>query len=112
MLVGGPLAELMVMADPQIYRKCVTYDCKRVALLYVKTNKALYGLMNSVMLFYKKLVEDIEANIFNFNPYDPCVANNMINGKQMTVAWYVDDLKVSHQYEFEMTKFTTYLSGI
>ena len=25
-----------------------------------------------------------------------CVANNNINGKQYTIAWYVDDNKVSH----------------
>ena len=30
------------------------------------------------------------------NPYDPCVANKMINNKQHTVIWHVDDLKISH----------------
>jgi hypothetical protein len=30
------------------------------------------------------------------NPYDWCVANKMINGKQCTVLWHVDDLKISH----------------
>jgi hypothetical protein len=33
---------------------------------------------------------------FVLNPYDPCVANKVINGKQCTICWYVDDLKVSH----------------
>ena len=34
---------------------------------------------------------------FVLNPYDLCVVNNVIDGKQCTVAWYVDhDLKVSH----------------
>ena len=33
---------------------------------------------------------------FEVNPYDPCVANKMVNGKQMTICWHVDDLKVSH----------------
>jgi hypothetical protein len=33
---------------------------------------------------------------FELNPYDPCVANKMINGKQCTIAWYVDDTKISH----------------
>ena len=33
---------------------------------------------------------------FDINPYDTCVANNVINGKQCTVCWYVDDLKISH----------------
>ncbi|KAG7370681.1 hypothetical protein IV203_019251 [Nitzschia inconspicua] len=33
---------------------------------------------------------------FELNPYDPCVANKMIDGKQCTVVWYVDDNKISH----------------
>jgi hypothetical protein len=30
------------------------------------------------------------------NPYNFCVANKTINGKQCTIMWHVDDLKVSH----------------
>jgi hypothetical protein len=30
------------------------------------------------------------------NPCDFCVANKTINGKQRTVVWHVDDLKISH----------------
>ena len=30
------------------------------------------------------------------NPYDPCVANKMIEGKQHTIMWHVDDLMASH----------------
>jgi hypothetical protein len=33
---------------------------------------------------------------FKLNPYDPCVANKTINGKQCTIVWYVDDNKISH----------------
>jgi hypothetical protein len=33
---------------------------------------------------------------FRFNPHDPCVAKSQIKGKQCTVAWYVDDNKISH----------------
>ena len=33
---------------------------------------------------------------FVLNPYDPCVANKIINGKQCTIVWYVDDNKISH----------------
>jgi len=34
---------------------------------------------------------------FKLNPYDPCVANLKVNGKQLTIAWYVDDTKISHE---------------
>ena len=33
---------------------------------------------------------------FQINPYDRCVANNIINGHQCTICWYVDDNKISH----------------
>ena len=33
---------------------------------------------------------------FEINPYDWCVANKMINGKQCTILWHVGDLKISH----------------
>ena len=61
MLLRVPLAELMVMVEPKLYNTFVTYDSKGVALLYIKMNKAMYGLLKSDLFFYKKLVEDIEA---------------------------------------------------
>jgi hypothetical protein len=33
---------------------------------------------------------------FEINPYDWCVANKIIDGKQCTILWHVDDLKKSH----------------
>jgi hypothetical protein len=33
---------------------------------------------------------------FELNPYDTCVANKTIDGKQCTLVWYVDDTKISH----------------
>ena len=30
------------------------------------------------------------------NKYDSCVVNKTVGGKQLTVVWHVDDLKVSH----------------
>jgi hypothetical protein len=34
--------------------------------------------------------------MWSVNPYDQCVVNKIINGKQCTVVWHVDDLKISH----------------
>ena len=33
---------------------------------------------------------------FALNPYNSCIANCKINGKQCTIAWYVDDNMISH----------------
>jgi len=97
MLLRGKLAELMVQIDPQLYRKYVTFGQKGQPMLYVKLNKALYGLLKSALLFYKKLVSELEDLGFVLNPYDPCVANRIVNGEQQTVTWHVDDLKISHK---------------
>ena len=75
-------------------------------------NKALHGLLQSALLFYKKLRKDLEGCGFMIHPYDPCVAKAMINRHQMTVTWHVDDLQVSHKDPFEITKFATYLSSM
>ena len=31
-----------------------------------------------------------------FSPYDPCVANRIVNKAQQTIVFHVDDLKSSH----------------
>ena len=46
------------------------------------------------------------------NPYDPCVANKLINGSQMTVMWHVDDLKISHKESTYVIKFIHNLGQI
>ena len=33
---------------------------------------------------------------FELNSYDECVANKVIDGNQCTIAWHVDDNKISH----------------
>ena len=49
---------------------------------------------------------------FKLNPYDPYIANKMVNGKQMTVCWYLDDLKMFHAKEDVLTAFINCLEGI
>ena len=73
-------------------------------MLYVRLSKALYGLLQSALLFYRKLRSELEDHGFTVNPYDPCVANKMINCKQMIVTWHVDDLKISHMDSNEVRK--------
>ena len=42
------------------------------------------------------MVGDLEAHGFEISPYDLCVANKKVGGKQLTITWNVDDLKISH----------------
>eukprot|EP00804_Cyclotella_cryptica_P026253 CCRYP_019832-RA/>CCRYP_019832-RA protein AED:0.47 eAED:0.47 QI:0/-1/0/1/-1/0/1/0/53 len=51
----------------------------------------MYGTLMAALLFYRKLVSELKSKRFVVNPYDPCVANKNVNGKQLTVTWHVDD---------------------
>ena len=48
---------------------------------------------------------------FKLNPYDPCVCNKTIGGKQMTVVWHVDDLKISHVDARAVNKMVAWLDA-
>ena len=89
MKMRGKLAELLVKISLEVYRNFVTIDWGQT-VLYVELQKALYGMLKSALLFYKKLRTKV-------NPYDPCVANMEQAGSQLTVIWHVDDLKISHK---------------
>jgi hypothetical protein len=59
MVLKGELAEMMVHIAPQIYLKYITVDRKRSLLIYVKLQKAMYGLMRLSLLFYRKLRKEL-----------------------------------------------------
>jgi len=65
-------------------------------MLYVKLRKALYGTLQAALLFWKLLSNTLKEWGFKINEYDQCVANKTVNGRQCTVIWHVDDLKISH----------------
>ncbi len=64
MVLKGRLAELMVQVAPILYRKYISVDRKGTAILYVKMQKAMYGLLRSALLFYRTLIADLESNGF------------------------------------------------
>ena len=69
--------------------------------------------MRASLLFYRKLRKELEAYGFVVNLYDPCVANRTTkDGKQLTVVWHVDNLMVSCEDDFELTKLSCYLGNI
>jgi hypothetical protein len=90
MKMVGTLAELMVKTNPKMYRQYVVLEKGR-SVLYLRLQKALYGMMKSALLFYRKLVSELKKMGFDINSYDPCIANKMVNGTQMTIRWHLDD---------------------
>jgi hypothetical protein len=57
---------------------------------------ALHGMLQFSLLYYKKFRKDIESIGFKIHPFDPCVVNCVVNGKQQTVTWHIDDLRSCH----------------
>jgi hypothetical protein len=89
----GEIAKMLVRMDPKLYRKYVR-DENGKAVLYVELLKALYGMLRAALLFWKKLSSKLVLWGFTITPYDWCVANKMIDGKQCTVLWHVENLKI------------------
>ena len=58
--------------------------------------EALYGFIKSALLWYELFTGELRDVGFKLNPYDKCVANKMIDGKQCTIAWWVEDDCLSH----------------
>jgi hypothetical protein len=110
MRLDGILAELMVKIAPTMYRTYVTTNAKGKSVLYVQLEKGVYGMMKSALLFYRKLVADLTSIGFEINPYDPCVANKIIDGNQMTICWHVDDLFIGHDDPNVVTTFLKWLA--
>ena len=63
-------------------------------ILYLKIIRALYGCIEAALAWYNLFTTILKDDGFDLNPYDKCVANKIIDGKQCTVAWHVDDWSI------------------
>jgi hypothetical protein len=96
MKLEGTMADLLLQIDPQLYVKFARKGARGKTVLYVRLRKALYGTLKAALLFWRHLSLSLKKQGFEANPYDQCVVNKTINGKQCTILWHVDDLKISH----------------
>ena len=101
----GEMVDKLLEIDEDLYASYVTEE-KGKKVMYVELLKALYGTLRAAWLFWEKLQAKL-VNDWGFTPnrYDSCVVNKKVNGKQLTVAWHVDDLKVSHKEEHALDEF-------
>lgn len=91
----GEMAELLTKVDPKLYRKYIQIENGK-KVLYAELKKALYGTLKAALLFWKLLTKQLLEWGYTINPHDWCVANKTIDGKQCTILWHVDDMKISH----------------
>ena len=97
-VLDGRMAELLTRISPETYQRYVHHK-RGQKLIYCQLNVALYGTLKAALLFWKKLTKSLKMRGLIINPYDWCIANKMINGRQCTIVWHVDDLKLSHVQE-------------
>ena len=94
--IGGVLVDMLIEIAPDVYSPYVTTNKKGKKELIVRCLNAINGTMVASLLYYLKFLRCLKQNGFVLNPYDPCTANRMVDGKQQTIVWHVDDCKLSH----------------
>ncbi|CAJ1947507.1 unnamed protein product [Cylindrotheca closterium] len=87
MKITGMMVQILIDMAPE-YREYIVLE-NRKGVIYVR----YYVLF---MVCCNQFRSDLEAKGFVFNPYDPCVANKVVNEKQQTIRFHVDDLMSSH----------------
>ena len=93
----GAAVQALLQINPKWEEYVVYVGTNRTPTIYIEALKVLYGTVDASNLFYENLcsllIDDLD---FERNGYDMCVVNKTINGKQCTIVWHVDDLKISH----------------
>ena len=95
--IRGVLVDILLEIAPKVYKPYVCVDKKGNKTLLVQCQNTIYGTMVASLLYYRKFTKSLTSIGFEINPYDPCVANKIIEGKQMTICFHVDDCKLSHR---------------
>jgi hypothetical protein len=90
------IAGMVVEPNPELYGPYVVYEKNR-KVLYIQVMRAIYGILEATILWYKKFRGELEQKGFKFNPYDLCVTNRTEKGLQRTLLFHVDNLKSSHK---------------
>ena len=95
MRLVGNFVNIMCKVNPKHLENVIYENGRKV--LYLEVLQAIYGCIESALRWYKLYSNTLVKEGFIINPYDKCVANKIINDKQCTIVWYVDDNKISHE---------------
>ena len=101
----GEMVDKLLEIDHDLYASYVSME-NGEKVMYVELLKTLYRTLQAARLFWEKLQTKL-VNEWGFMPnqYDSCVVNKMVDGKQLTMAWHVDNLKISHEKEEALDEF-------
>jgi len=71
--------------------------------LVMRIKKALYGTLIAGKLWFDKLTGVLRDMGFVANEIDPCVMNKTVDGDQLTVVIFVDDILATHKEDKALT---------
>jgi hypothetical protein len=94
MRLTGIMVDILLEIDYEMYSPFIVKEKKRCCI--VSCSRHCTGHCALLICFGKSSRVNYRSGGFELNPYDSCVANKMINGKQCTIGWHVDDLHISH----------------
>ena len=106
----GPIVKMICNINPS-YKANVFENKHGKPVLYARLKKAVYGTIMASLLFYEKLRAQLIEWGFTENHYDHCTFNKMVEGKQLTVQYHVDDLKISSTNEEAVNNMIKDLNG-
>jgi hypothetical protein len=111
MKITGVLVDLLVIISPETYGSYVVMD-KHRRVLYIQLLRGFYGMLVAAFLWYLNFKRDLEKEGYKFNPYNSCVADKIMKGKQHTVRFHVDNLMCSHMDPKVNDVFKTWLNKL
>jgi hypothetical protein len=106
----GSLDNDIYMKIPEGYKILEAYNSKSRSIYSIKLQRSLYGLKQSVRIWYNRLSEYLLKERFENNPICPCVFIKKSESGFAIIAIYVDDLKLVGTLE-ELIKTATYLKS-
>ena len=98
----GNCVDIMCEVNPEHIVNVIYENGKKV--LYMAILKVIYGCIESALRWYELFSQTLEKESFIINPYDRYIANAMINRKQCTIVWYINDNKLSHKDPKDITE--------
>jgi hypothetical protein len=97
MRIRGHMADILVKVAPKVYGPYLSTGKQGRKQLLVECLNAIYGMMVASLLYYRKFTRSLKNQEYTMNPYDPCVWNKIVEKKQITICFHVNECKVSHK---------------
>ena len=94
----GAIVVALLRINPTC-KKFIVYKGKKITpTIYSEAINDVYGIVDASKFFFEKL-NSFLFNDFGFiaNPYDAYVENKTISGRQYTISWHVNNLKLLHK---------------